>query len=82
MNPIRRHAYVCAKCHPGANASFAAYVSHPPRPGTETAKREFPALFYAFWIMMGIAAATLLIFLPHTVLWGIRELFVRKEKNK
>lgn len=82
MNPIRRHAYVCAKCHPGANASFATYVAHPPNPGTETAKKEFPALFYAFWIMMGIAVMTLAVFLPHTLLWGIRELFVRKEKDK
>jgi hypothetical protein len=26
MNPIRRHAYVCAKCHEGASASYASYV--------------------------------------------------------
>ena len=26
MNPIRRHAYVCAKCHQGASASYATYV--------------------------------------------------------
>ena len=30
MNPIRKHAYVCAKCHEGASASFASYVIHEP----------------------------------------------------
>ena len=32
MNPIRRHAYVCAKCHEGASTSFATYVIHEPPP--------------------------------------------------
>ena len=26
MNPIRKHAYVCAKCHEGSSASFASYI--------------------------------------------------------
>lgn len=26
MNPIRRHAFVCSKCHEGASASFASYL--------------------------------------------------------
>jgi hypothetical protein len=25
MNPIRRHAYVCSKCHEGATASFSSF---------------------------------------------------------
>jgi hypothetical protein len=80
LNPIRRHAYVCAKCHEGASASFATYVVHAPNPAQATTKKAFPALFYVFWVMIGIAAATFVVFLPHTVLWGIRELFVKKEK--
>jgi hypothetical protein len=80
MNSIRRHAYVCAKCHTGASASFATYVIHPPNPAGENARRDFPSLFYAFWIMMGIAALTFLVFLPHTLLWGIRELFTGKKR--
>jgi hypothetical protein len=74
MNPIRRHAYVCAKCHQGASASFASYVVHEPNPAQRETKRQFPVLFYAFWIMIAIAALTFAVFLPHTILWGIREL--------
>ena len=81
MNPIRRHAYVCAKCHEGANASYASYVVHTPNPSGVGAMKTFPALFYAFWIMVAIAGGTFAVFLPHTILWGIRELFVKKEKS-
>jgi len=82
MNPIRRHAYVCAKCHEGANASFAGYVVHVPNPSRVSTMKTFPVLFYAFWIMVVVAVGTFVVFLPHTVLWGIRELFVKKEKTR
>ncbi len=78
MNPIRKHAYVCAKCHEGASASFASYVVHAPNPSLTATKKSFPVLFYAFWIMIAIAAGTFIVFLPHSILWGIRELFDRK----
>lgn len=81
MNPIRRHAYVCAKCHEGAGASFAAYIVHMPNPALLSTKKQAPVLFYAFWAMVCIAVLTFLVFLPHTVLWGIRELFTKKEKK-
>lgn len=81
MNPIRRHAYVCSKCHEGASASFASYVVHAPNPSLAETKKTFPVLFYAFWIMIAIAAGTFAVFLPHTVLWGIRELFDRNRKG-
>ncbi|MBL0712224.1 MAG: hypothetical protein JJV98_00870 [Desulfosarcina sp.] len=82
MNPIRRHAYVCAKCHEGASASYASYVIHAPNPASRLAQQDFPALFYAFWIMAGIAVLTFVVFLPHTALWGLREFFVRKENSQ
>jgi hypothetical protein len=82
MNPIRRHAYVCAKCHPGANASYASYVVHEPRPSQAATLKKFPLLAYAFWIMVAIAVGTFVLFLPHTFLWGLRELFMKKEKKK
>jgi hypothetical protein len=63
MNPIRRHAYVCAK------------------PSLAGTLKSFPVLFYAFWIMIVIAVGTFALFLPHTILWGIRELFIKKEKT-
>lgn len=81
LNPIRRHAYICAKCHQGANASFATYRVHAPEPWSRRALKEFPALFYVFWAMAGIALVTLVLFLPHTLLWGLRELWSGKEKR-
>ena len=82
LNPIRRHAYVCAKCHEGASASYAAYVVHAPNPALSSTFKDFPVLAYAFWIMLAIAVGTFVLFLPHTILWGVRELFVKKEKKE
>lgn len=81
MNPIRRHAYVCAKCHEGSSASFAGYVVHEPNPALVSTYRNFPALSVAFWFMISIAVGTFALFLPHTIMWGIRELFMKKEKK-
>jgi hypothetical protein len=81
MHPFRRHAYVCAKCHQGAGASYASYVVHAPNPSLASTLKTFPVLFYAFWIMIVIAVGTLTLFLPHTILWGIRDLFTKKEKT-
>jgi hypothetical protein len=83
MNPMRRHAYVCSKCHEGASASYAAYVVHEPAPGSSDARQIFPALYYAYWFMLLLLAGTLAFFIPHTLFVGLRELFVRKrEKDK
>lgn len=82
LNPIRRHAYVCAKCHQGANASYASYVVHEPAPSSTDAREAFPVLFYAFWIMVVIAVATFALFLPHTLLWGVRDLFIKRRNDK
>jgi hypothetical protein len=82
MNPIRRHAYVCAKCHEGANASFASYIIHEPNPALASTQKGFPVLFFAFWIMIAIAIGTFVVFLPHTILWGVRELFSTNKKPK
>ncbi len=79
MNPIRRHAYVCAKCHQGAGASFAGYVVHEPPAGSSAAKADFPALYYSYWFMMILLAGTLAFFIPHTILTGVREIFKRKK---
>lgn len=81
MNPRRRYAYVCAKCHVGSNASFASYVVHPPSPVLMSTIRTFPILFYVFWGMVVLAVGTFVVFLPHTIAWGIRELFTKKEKS-
>ncbi len=81
MNPIRRYAFVCAKCHKGASASFASYVVHEPNPALKTTQKSFPLLFYVFWAMAALATVTFAAFIPHTILWGIREFWPQK-KNK
>jgi hypothetical protein len=80
FNPIRRHAYVCAKCHEGSSASFATYVVHAPNPAMATTRKTFPVLFYVFWGMIALAGSTFAVFLPHTVMWGFRELFMKKDE--
>jgi len=83
LNPIRRHAYVCAKCHEGASASFGSYVVHEPPAGSMTALAQFPWLYYAYWFMFFLLVGTLAFFIPHTFMIGIRELAVKyKEKKK
>jgi len=74
MNPIRRHAYVCAKCHEGASASFATYVIHEPPPLASSTAREFPLFYYATWFMVILAVGVFAIFVPYVLLWGLREL--------
>ena len=82
MNPIRRHAYVCAKCHEGASASFATYIVHPP---TAARAREvlasFPALYWTDWFMFILIVGVFIVFIPHSIGWWLREWFV-KHKNK
>ncbi len=80
MNPIRRHAYVCAKCHEGSSASFASYVIHSPNPADMNTRKTFPLLFYVFWGMVTLTVGTFLFALPHAALWGVRELFIKEEK--
>jgi hypothetical protein len=82
FNPVRKHAYVCAKCHEGASASYASYVVHTPNPALASTKATFPVLFYVFWFMVALAVGTFVVFLPHTAVWGIRELFMKKEKQE
>jgi len=73
MGARRRHAFVCAKCHEGANRSFASYVNHEPNPVALRTRQSFPLLFYVFWIMAAIAVGTFAAFLPHAFMWGLRE---------
>lgn len=77
LNPIRRHAYVCAKCHEGATPSFAAYMVHEPNPISAAARESFPLLYYAVWFMLILAGGVFVIFLPYTVFWWLREFFAK-----
>ena len=77
LNPIRRHAYVCAKCHEGATPSFASYMVHEPNPISSEARETFPLLYYAVWVMLILAVGVFVFFLPYTVLWWIRDLVAK-----
>jgi hypothetical protein len=80
LNPIRRHAYVCAKCHEGASASYASYIVHEPAAGSSLARTSFPVLYYAYWFMLILLVGTLAFFIPHSFLVGLRELLSKKRK--
>jgi len=80
MNPIRKHAYVCAKCHEGSSASYASYIIHEPAPGSVAARKSFPILYFVYWFMTVLLVGTLAFFIPHSFLTGVRELFTRKKE--
>jgi hypothetical protein len=82
MNPIRKHAYVCAKCHEGASASYASYIIHEPPAGSSIARTTFPVLYYAYWFMLVLLVGTLAFFIPHSFMVGLRVLFKKKRKTK
>lgn len=81
FNPVRKHAYVCSKCHEGANASFASYVIHEPLAYTKKARQEFPILYYVHWGMFFLLTGTLAAFIPHALLLGLRGLTAKKGKK-
>lgn len=82
MNPIRRHAYVCAKCHEGAGASFATYVVHSPDPASAGTSEVFPELYYPYQILKVLTIGTLAVFIPHALLWGFRELISKRRRRR
>jgi hypothetical protein len=83
LNPIRRHAYVCAKCHEGAGVSFATFMVHEPQAGSALARKTFPSLYYANWFMYLLIVGTLGFFLVHTLIWLTKELLmVLAEKRR
>ena len=72
---------MCSKCHEGSSASFASYVIHEPAPGEPATQKTFPALYYAYWLMLVLLVGTLAVFIPHSFLVGLRELFTKKSKK-
>jgi hypothetical protein len=81
LNPIRRHAYVCAKCHEGATPSFASYMVHEPNPIASATRSTFPLFYYAVWFMLILAVGVFVFFLPYTALWWMRDLFAKLKRR-
>ncbi len=84
LNPIRRHSYVCAKCHEGANVSFATFLIHEPKAGAAETRKTFPSLYYANWFMYLLILGTMVFFGLHTLFWVGKESYhaVREKKMK
>jgi len=78
MNPIRRHAYVCARCHEGAGASFATYRIHEPPAGSLEAKLGFPSLHYTYRFMLWLFIGVMVFFSCHALMMGVRELMSKR----
>jgi hypothetical protein len=74
MNPIRRYAYICSKCHEGATEKFGSFLVHEPPAGTLETWEHFPVLFVAYWGMLILLIGTLAFFVPHALMVGAREL--------
>lgn len=55
---------------PGGRGFIRDAVIHEPAPMNAATLVTFPN-WQAFWIMIGIAALTFALFLPHTALWGL-----------
>jgi len=81
LNPIRRHAYVCAKCHEGANPSFATFVVHEPAPGSSLAKKTFPSLYYVFWTFLVLLSGVFVVSFGFSLTWIVKEFFSGKRKT-
>jgi len=83
MNPIRRHAYVCSKCHEGASVSFATYEVHERETGAASTRKTFPSLYYTNWFMYLLIVGTLAFFGLHTLIWVGKESYhAIREKMK
>jgi hypothetical protein len=83
MNPIRRHAYVCSKCHEGASISFATYLVHEPKAGDPATRKTFASLYYSNWFMYLLIVGTLAFFGIHTLIWVGKESYhAIREKTK
>ncbi|MFA4903800.1 MAG: hypothetical protein WC600_13780 [Desulfobaccales bacterium] len=83
MNPIRRHAYVCAKCHEGANVSFATFKVHEPKASDPATRKTFASLYYTNWFMYLLIVGTMVFFGLHTLIWVGKESYhAIREKRK
>ena len=83
MNPIRRHAYVCAKCHEGASASYATYLVHEPASARAAGVlTSFPALYWTDWFMALLILGVFLVFIPHSIGWWLREWFEKRKDGE
>ncbi|MFQ6103473.1 MAG: cytochrome c3 family protein [Candidatus Glassbacteria bacterium] len=68
----------CKKCHPNSNRKFVGYLTH----ATHHNKSKYPYLYYTFWSMTILLAATLTFFGTHTILWLPKALRENRGKTR
>jgi cytochrome b subunit of formate dehydrogenase len=68
----------CAKCHPGATASFAKYVPH----ANQMDKANYPEFYYVFLFMTTLLASVFVFFGLHTLLWIVRSVYLYLHDSK
>jgi len=68
----------CAKCHPGATASFAKYVPH----ANQMDKENYPAFYYVFLFMTTLLVSVFVFFGLHTLLWVVRSVYLYTHDSK
>lgn len=68
----------CRKCHPKANANFAAYIVH----ADHTNKKDYPQLYYVFLFMTLLLVGTFVFFALHSVFWLVRSVVLYMRDSK
>ncbi len=68
----------CAKCHPGATASFAKYVPH----ANQMDKENYPQFYYVFLFMTSLLIGVFAFFGLHTLLWVVRSVYLYMHDSK
>jgi cytochrome b subunit of formate dehydrogenase len=62
----------CARCHPGATASFAQYDPH----ADHFDRKNYPAFYWTFMFMTALLIGVFTFFGAHTLLWMVRSLWL------
>jgi len=69
----QRLQQTCAKCHPGASASFAEFRPH----ADHTVRGDFPLLHFVWLYFIIVISSTFAFFGLHTLAWAVRATIVR-----
>jgi len=62
----------CRKCHANATEKFTSFRAH----ADFRDQKNYPMLFWAFWIMTGLIVGTFAIWAVHTLFWVLRTALV------
>ena len=65
----------CAKCHAGATASFAGYLTH----ATHHDRKKYPIVFWTFWGMTALLVGVFFVAGVHTFMWLPRSFKLRRQ---